>query len=323
MYKRILVPLDGSALAERALPFACRLAVQHDAELLLARVVEPRTPLVSEALDAASVEHSAVGAAQLYLDRLAGDLDVRQPIRTVVYYGDAVDGILEEIRLRRADLVVMATHGRTGLRVVLGSVADAVARQADVPVLLVPPAGARAWGTGTSDRGGDRPLTILAPLDGSPLAEEALTPLEALAERTATRVTLYGVVQLIPALYYRGGHQAQMKDAGGHIDALEAYLARQAARVSGLADVRTLVEFGSPARRISEQAREGGTDLVVMATHGRGGLSRLLLGSVATSVLHQLEIPLLLVRARGIVERTADTRQISRSQTRLTLEAAR
>ena len=301
-YRRILVPLDGSSLAERAVPFACRLAALHGAELVLARVVEPagNAPVTAG-------EHSAIGAAQLYLEELGGGLLLRQPIQTAVYYGEAVDGILEEIRLRHPDVVVMATHGRTGLRVVLGSVADAVARRSPVPVLLVPPACTHTWlGDETGSAG--HPLSILAPLDGSLLAEASLDAIGQLATGVDARVTLYGVVQLVPALYYVNGQAGQMQDAGAEIDALESYLTRQAMRLSHVVDVRTQVEFGSPGRRIAEHAHDYDIDLVVMATHGRGGLSRLLLGSVATSVLHRLEVPLLLVRARGVAERAADER---------------
>jgi nucleotide-binding universal stress UspA family protein len=300
-YRRILVPLDGSALAERALPFACRLAEQHGADLVLVRVVEPVGPLSGATLDGVAASHSAVGAAQLYLEELASRLP-RRAVVTAVYYGPPVDGILDEISLRHPDLVVMATHGRTGLRVVLGSVADAVARQSPVPVLLVPPACTRAWEPGEAGRV-DLPLTVLAPLDGSPLAEAALPAIEQLIQGTAARVTLYGVVQLVPALYYVNGQAGQMQDAGAEIDGLETYLHRQAARLSRITDVRTQVEFGAPSRRIAERARDFDVDLVVMATHGRGGLSRMLLGSVATSVLHQINVPLLLVRAQGVPER--------------------
>ena len=300
-YRRILVPLDGSSLAERALPFACRLAAQHGAEVVLARVVEP-----AGGAPVAAGEHSAIGAAQLYLEDIASRLPLRQPIQTAVYYGDPLEGILDEIQLRRPDLVVMATHGRTGLRVVLGSVADAVARRSPAPVLLIPPAGTRAWGP--NELGSGRPLTVLAPLDGSPLAEASLSAIEQLAHGADVRVTLYGVVQLVPTLYYVNGEAGQMQDAGAEIDALETYLTRQAMRLSHVADVRTQVEFGAPARRIAEHARAFDVDLVVMATHGRGGLSRLLLGSVATSVLHRLEVPLLLVRPGGLAERAAEAR---------------
>lgn len=300
-YKRILVPLDGSALAERALSFACRLADLHGAELVLARVVEASAPFTVDAEGAAGSAHSAIGVAQLYLEELAGRLTLRRPIITAVYYGEPVEGILEEVRLRHPDLLVMATHGRTGLRVVLGSVADAVARRSPVPVLLIPPACQHFWGA--PDELPSRPLNILAPLDGSPLAEEALGEIERLARAAETRVTLYGVVQLVPTLYYVNGQAGQQQDAAEEVDALESYLALKARQVSRFADVRTHVEFGSPARRISEHAHDYDIDLVVMATHGRSGLSRLLLGSVATNVLHQLHVPLLLVRSRGVAER--------------------
>ena len=298
-YRRILVPLDGSSLAERALPYACWLAERHGAELTLVRCVETGV----QTIDAA--HHSAIGAALLYLEELAGRPPARLPVTTAVYCGEPVEGILEEIHLRRPDLVVMATHGRTGLRVVLGNVADAVARRSPVPVLLIPPACAREWGMGAA---GGRPLTILAPLDGSDLAAAALPAIEQLVggiRETDARITLYGVVQLMPALYYVNGQAGQVQDAGAEIDGLETYLALLARRVARFSDVRTQVEFGSPARRIAEHAHDYEVDLVVMATHGRGGLSRLLLGSVATSVLGQLEVPLLLVRPRDTQARAA------------------
>jgi nucleotide-binding universal stress UspA family protein len=140
MQSTILVPLDGSPLAEHALPYAERLARATSAHLILCRALSA-TKLQPEQIVA------AVGDARAYVQGVADQLAGRGSIvETTIPWGEPGDEILEQVRSARADLVVMATHGRSGLgRWLYGSVADEVLRRASVPMFLVPPGSDEPW----------------------------------------------------------------------------------------------------------------------------------------------------------------------------------
>ena len=289
MFTTILVPLDGSALAERALPHALALADSSGARLLLVRVAHGhgrpgRDPTQSRAI--------AMAEAEAYLEQLVGRL--RTPQRTVYFavrLGDAADEIAAGVAERRVGLIAMSTHGRSGPgRWLFGSVADAVLRRATVPVLLVPATCARLWAPGGARQ-------IVVPLDGSPLAAAALEPAVALARHFGAGLVLVRVV----AIFYEpfAGEAAAYVpiDADAELAAARRYLDEIAAplRASGLA-VATRAEVGFPAATIAAVANEVDAMLVALATHGRGGIGRMALGSVATGTIQRAEVPLLLVR---------------------------
>lgn len=144
MYKKILVPLDGSKLAEQVLPHVSQLAGCTGAEIVLLRV--PSEPmydyLVPDPEIAAEMRRDIEMGAQVYLDEIAAELRAMNLlISTVVVWGAPVqDTIVQAARELNADLIAMSTHGRSGLaRLVIGSVADEIVRHAPVPVLLVRP----------------------------------------------------------------------------------------------------------------------------------------------------------------------------------------
>ncbi len=137
MFKTILVPLDGSPLAETALPHAIAMAKTFGARLRLLRAAEADT---LPGVDPTEAQVTVVGEAESYLrnviERLAANGFRR--VDTSVWYGSPVTAILEAARLREADLIVMTTHGRSGLgRLVMGSVAEAVVRGTTTPILLI------------------------------------------------------------------------------------------------------------------------------------------------------------------------------------------
>jgi nucleotide-binding universal stress UspA family protein len=136
---RILVPLVGSVLAERALPPAIELARQHGATLVLLRAAEAHTMPMADPIHA---QVQAVGAAEYYLNGVRGRVTEAgiPDVETSVWYGTAAEAIVEAARFRKADLIVMSSHGRSGLgRLVLGSVAESVLRATRVPILLIRP----------------------------------------------------------------------------------------------------------------------------------------------------------------------------------------
>jgi nucleotide-binding universal stress UspA family protein len=287
MYRTILVPLDGSILAERALPYAQRLAAAADGRLVLLWVV--REPPASAAGDPLR-EVAPRREAEAYLRGLA-ERQGATPVDPVVLEGAAAQTILGEVPRRGIELVVMSTHGRSGLgRWLYGSVADAVMRHAGVPVLLVPAMSAiGGWPT-------DRAPRILVPLDRSPLSEAVLPPAGELAEPFDAELILLSVTpQLVTADMYGTAYLGYDIDADR--EERRRYLEGVATRLraAGRA-VRIRDGFGPVAAVIGDVAREEGVDLIAIATHGSGGATRLLMGSVATGVVQGATVPVLVVR---------------------------
>src|ERR671936_2301592 len=277
MFQQIMVPLDGSELAERALPCGERLGVATGATLHLVHVVElvpPPTGPFALAYSPGSIHGDLVAQethqATAYLDKMrervaAGGVHVR----TEQMVGLAAATLLDYERDAGIDLVMMCSHGRTGLaRFALGSVAERLLHHGTAPVLLVRPFG--------------DPVSLeqaVVPLDGSERAEEALRVVDHLARCVVHEVTLLRVI-----------------GAGEEGPEAERYLEEVAGRLTQkhLACSRRVTQ-GDPAEAIIDVA---GTDkLVVMATRGRSGRVRWALGSVADRVARGGAAAVLLVRA--------------------------
>jgi nucleotide-binding universal stress UspA family protein len=288
--RRILVPLDGSALAERALPLAVTVARATQASVTLARVIQtsawggPRLGDIIAPQVITEILEDEAREARRYLDGVADRLRARQiaVASTILAHGEPGAALLEAERTAEADLVVMATHGRTGLgRATLGSVADHMLRKGQAPVLLARAAGEQQEEVSLAH--------ALIPLDGSALAEEALTAIPALAGALIGRLTLAQVVNL--------------EALAGEAEEAQCYLSEVRGRLTrslhgAVAEIATVVLYGEAPEQIVSRAAGAGCDLIVMATHGRGGLSRVAFGSTADAVLRAAEMPILLMRAR-------------------------
>jgi nucleotide-binding universal stress UspA family protein len=286
MLSTILVPLDGSALAEQALPFAERIARAAQARVILTRVV----PAYSGA--DTSIEASIALEARESLEDIASRLRRAEiAVGVTVPEGDATAQTVGAVAALGVDLIVMSTHGRSGIgRWLYGSVADAVIRLANVPVVLVPPHMSRLWPS-------DRPLQIIVPLDESKLSEAVLGPVLELATRLDADLLLVEVVAWPPQVY-SDSIELTGYDLDEQLTAARAYLAATATRLrERCARVRWSAEVGSaPAATIVELARDEHADLIAMATHGRSGLARVVLGSTTTGTLQHAGVPLLIVR---------------------------
>ena len=272
MLRQIMVPLDGSDRAEQALPYAVQLAKGLNAALHLVRVDDllasltwsvapPYIPPDAYEAEASQAEAYLAGVRK----RLEGPgLQVRQR----VLRGAAALSLLDYEREAHIDLVAMCSHGRSGVaRFAFGSVADRILRHGSAPVLLV-----HAFGEQLD------PTRVVVPLDESERAEAALPVVAELGGSVVREVTLLQVI-----------------DAEGDEAAAQAYLAT-AARSLEHASVqcRQRVTRGEPAQTIVEVA--GAHALVIMATHGRSGLTRWALGSVADRVSRGGTAGVLLVR---------------------------
>lgn len=321
MYRTILVPLDSSSFGERALPVAAALARTTGGKLVLVRAASASILPGAHSADLqgrqiqkeelfvsadaggagrAAAQIRAVEEAELYLRRIVDRLAV-QGVRAeiAVPYAAAAEGILTEIDVQSADLVIMCTHGRSGLgRWIYGSVAEEVLAHSPVPVLLVRPTGSPV--SLSAEPGQSR---LLVPLDGSAFAEAALPHATALAEALGGSILLVYAVAL-PVHPYNE-MLAIPADIDEDLDRLveeeqgraEHYLASVGERLlqDGLS-VESVVCKGAPADTILQQALAKNARLIVMATHGRTGLRRLLLGSVAHEVVHRAQLPVFLVR---------------------------
>jgi nucleotide-binding universal stress UspA family protein len=304
MSRTILVPLDGSTLAERALPYAAAFARPGGGRLVLVRAVPYLSRPANDDSFAtlAAARAAATDEAREYLAGVAARLGQRGlAVSIAVPQEDEADGILAEARQAGADLVAMATHGRGGLsRFIYGSVAEEVLARTTLPTLLV-----RAWlPEGGAALLAERPQ-ILVPLDGSSAGEVALPVAEGLAAdldgtlillRAVARPDLVLAPDLLLAPLLREELAAERAAAEGYLRDVTARVAR-----TGRA-VESVVRVGRPgldmaATVIEAFGRERGAALVVMSSHRRSGVDRLLLGSVADAILRHGTLPVRLVRS--------------------------
>jgi nucleotide-binding universal stress UspA family protein len=296
MFSKILVPLDGSELSERALVPAFALAQRPGSMLTLLRVPLARTGLVTglEAFDShirgwTQEQHTQECLqAETYLEALkATHTRAGYNVETCVPNEGVLDSILE--LAKRHDLIVMSTHGYSGLtKLMMGSVTERVLAAAECPVLVIR---------------STKPIRhILVPLDGSELSETALAPALETAGRFNAAVTLFRAVDEVTKL-----EQVQLTGLGETdiatrlLDRLmkgaENYLnTRVIPPETALHVSREAVVSNTPGFRILDYAERHETDLIVMATHGRTGLARWIYGSVTEKVLRNWHSSMLIIR---------------------------
>jgi len=278
MFERILVPLDGSQLAESVLIQVRRLLAQKDAELILLRVVT--LPPAAEA-DAGEPLNLLWSRATEYLQNLAGRLSSEGlRIRVRVLEGFPAQEILEVAKKEKVSLIALSTHGRTGLsRWVFGSVTEKVLRASPVPVLAIP-SFVGIGGDAFVRAAQELPFKkILVPISAAELSLDVLPPAMEFANLFESKVALVNVCEGIECT----------------VPVHEMRMAFERLRDGGI-PTEPIVKQGDPAVQILEACREQGADLIAMTTHGRSGVSRWLLGSVAERVLRTANVPLLVVR---------------------------
>lgn len=299
--ERILVPVDGSSFAEQALPFAGSLARRSEGVLRLVGVHAP-IPL-GDGEPVGPWEAATREALGTYLLELAPRVarEARVPCEHGIRDGAVVEQIIAAAEEWQASLVVTASHGRGGLsRLWLGSVADGLVRSSPVPLLLV-----RPLEVGSVDLAGDVVFgDVLVPLDGSQEGESVLPLAVELARSAGGGITLYravypGVVTGSP--YFVMGTEEERGIIESRRTRAAEYLEGVAGRLrSDDLPVRTVVSVETDvAGAILELARGEGGRTIALTTHGRGGLKRLLLGSVADKLVRGADRPVLLHRPPG------------------------
>ncbi|AQL44319.1 universal stress protein [Halorientalis sp. IM1011] len=291
MYDRILVPTDGSDHAVRAAEHALALARAFDATVRVIGVVDIQS--VAGPFNAGGVDDEFVDGlksqARESIEAVEALTDER--VETDVLEGTPAKSIVDDAADFDADLIVMGTHGRTGInRYVVGSVTERVVRLADAPVLTAR-AGIEAGPAGDCD-------DVLIPTDGSDYATVAVDHGIAIADRFDARVHAVSIVDvgdIAMRVDYTPPTETLERVRNERSDASEAVAER--AREAGL-DVRTEVREGFPAAGLLEYAGEEGIDLIAMGTHGRTGLNRYLLGSTTERIVRHADAPVLAVNAR-------------------------
>ncbi|MGD0857474.1 MAG: universal stress protein [Dehalococcoidia bacterium] len=301
MYEKILVPLDGSELAEVALPYAEELAGRLGSEIILIYVSEltkdPGDKKLRSYLQK-MVEATKDGASK-YSNKPG--IGPAVEVKSIILSGSPAEKIVEYADNENIGLIVISTHGQSGIkRWALGSVADKVVRATIRPVALI-----RAKGARPDMRGKGMLNKVLVSLDGSKEGEAIIPYIEELASRLKVKVIL---LKVLARGYYASDTYIPLPDQQIESDKAlaTAYLNNVGARLKEKGIAITIEErldieirFGNEAEQIIQFADELHADLLAMTTHGRSGVGRWVFGSVAEKVLHEGNTPLLLVRSPG------------------------
>lgn len=318
MFKTILVPLDGSTRAEQALPVAARIARNSGGSIVLLRVVTAPIDFAWSLMESPTVMQEAIdediAKAKEYLTTITA-LAVLDgiSIKTKVLPGNPALTIFPVAHSAHADLIVMCSHGETGFkRWMLGSVSQKVAHHSPIPVLILREG---AGGPTNLHPEGTRSVRVMVTVDGSPFAETALTPAAYLsASLSAPAQGELHIAQVLRIPDFTRGSSPEVDQV---IAGAQEYLKRieqqfnegefASLNLSVTSSVSIETDIAGALISLAEDGAEGENgeqvercDVIVMATHGRGGPQRWVLGSVTERVLGATRLPLLIVRPQNI-----------------------
>jgi nucleotide-binding universal stress UspA family protein len=297
MYTRMLIPLDGSKVAEQVLPYARFLARALSIPVELLQAADPEAlalltdPEHSRYAD--TVWADKINSGKTYLEATARSFQGAR-VQCSVEKGKAEDMVIDKAAADKNTLIVMATHGRSGIqRWLLGSVADKVLHGSPNHMFLV-----RATEQGNT--GGETVLkTVVVPLDGSTVAEQVLPYIIEVAKKMALKV-IFMRTYALPSSVTGDEYGTYMEEMMNQIESeARDYLATKVneAKEKGLSEVASVVKFGYGAEEIITLARDTADNFVAMCTHGRSGVKRFALGSVTDRVVRHSGDPVLIIRA--------------------------
>jgi nucleotide-binding universal stress UspA family protein len=298
VFTRLLIPLDGSKTAEQVLPWARTFADRFKLPVELLAVVDIGTFLTSveRARRFDKLVEQVTHQSKAYLERISGCF-VGSRVKRTVEQGKAADVIVEKAAAEKTTLIALTTHGRSGLnRWLLGSVAEKVLRATTNPLLLV-----RADHKGPSNKEASLE-SIIAPLDGSELAETVLPTVAKIAKKLGIEVFLIRAYSNPYSPFISGGgHYAVNADEliKDTRDQARNYLEKKLAelRKRGVEQISYLLQEGVAADEILSVADHTPEGLIVMCSHGRSGVKRWALGSVTETVVRHSSGPVLVMRA--------------------------
>jgi nucleotide-binding universal stress UspA family protein len=289
MWKKILVPLDGSDLAELALPYAEELANAFKSEIILLHVSEPS-------------ESHYQHMHELYVKEVSDRIKERiRRVTPVVVSGKPADEIINYADKNKVGLIIMTSHGHSGIMSwATGSIANKLLQAADVPLLLVRAAKPK--------RKVQREVLlnrILLPLDGSKAGEAAVAYVGELMSRLESEVTLFGVISSGQHIRSVGGldyinyppEQMEMfkKEAQEYLDGVYRRLRRR----KGSVKVTINVGAGDVGQEILKFAEDKKVNLIAISSHGHSGIEKWVFGSIANKVVLNSKAPVLVVKALG------------------------
>lgn len=301
MYKKLLVPLDGSATAEGVLPYVRAFATGLSIPVHLLQVMDPESLIPSPAAQPGRPHNIVTGEREHdgdYLKKIVASFPDPAKVSSSVRIGKPAEVIIEVAATDIDTLIAMATHGRSGVgRWLLGSVAEKVLHGAENDVVVI-----RATEQIERKRAAAELKRIVVPLDGSELAEKALPRAVELAQQINLEVVLLRAY-LMPGVAYPTGSYApdwklldqEKKEIASEY--LEGKI-RQL-RNEGFGRVSFTALEGSAAEKIIDVARENPESLIAMSTHGASGAGRWVLGSITERVIRHSETAVLVVRAKS------------------------
>ena len=300
MFKKILVPLDGSVRAEQALALVWKLLPPAELDLILLEVTE--APNMIFPLDTVGIDgyvhftsEEILRKVDEYIGEVTDKVRAWSPkVRGVHLDGNPDEAIVDIATKEEVDLIVMVTHGYKGIeRFLFGSVTEKVIRDAPCPVLAI--------------RDGHLPNHILISLDGTPFSETILEPALALARLVKAKVTLARVDVPEEDLSLRDVQSIRQFDKGlaesmlyyenqkeeTYLEDIRGRLMRDPANADLDLDIE--VDRGAPGVRLPIIAKRVNSDLIAMATHGRKGIDRFFNRSVTENVMHHTEVAMLVL----------------------------
>lgn len=316
MFKRLLVPLDGSALAEQAIASAVRLAHATGGSILLVHVVNPPsefTIYTEITIPSQDLVDEEIADAKAYLSQIASSKQLAGiETHTVVLSGPIAASILDAASEHQIEAIILCSHGRTGVkRWVLGSVAESIVRHSSIPVLLLHATNQRSSGLAPLI---PHPIRVLVALDGSSLAEEILpSAIELAATISAPAQGELHLLQLIKlptvddiVVYHRlptdiDARKVVLQQAGDYLHDVGQRLTQDfvATGVKVTWSVEECEDIAETLIQIAEQGKGIGTyptcDLIALTTHGYHALQRWLMGSVTERLIEHSSLPLLVI----------------------------
>jgi nucleotide-binding universal stress UspA family protein len=283
-FRKILVPLDGSEVAEAAIPYARAAGRSRDSRVVLITVIGASEERYNHPIEA-------------YLAEKVEALESKgAKVSTAIARGDAADEVIEFADGNKVDLIVISSHGYSGIkRRIIGSVAQKVLHGTCVPTLLVKP------GAGVPSEVEFKKLIVA--LDGSPFAETSILYAEQLVRGAGAEIILLRVSDppVVPPAWSRDAdsHRKEYQrrlTAELEQQAMEYLEKAKGAFTRKRIKVRPQAVVGMAAEAIMELAHKENVDVVALTTHGRSGVSRWVHGSVASKIAQECQRPVLLVR---------------------------
>lgn len=295
MFKKILVPLDGSDNSESVIPFAMEIARRSGGEIVFVTTVQ-QVGIWDATMSVQVMDREEQVATEYLAERRKNVEDLGLTATARVLRGDPAEAILNAAKEVEADLLAITTLGRSGIaRWLFGSVATRIIEHAKAPVLVLRPKEGE-------DKGAPGPVVkkILVPLDGSEVALSVLSAVEEFAKSMGASLVLYNAVA--PLAAYPGFETAGGAAIGDVIAGLQQQAEETMARIASEVQSRGVeasfvVALDTAVDGSLRAADELGIDLIAIATHGRGGFGRVVLGSIADGIVRRsADVPVLVLR---------------------------